>query len=51
MGRTFPADGKQVKHAIWLRGDRYVVQRIDATEILPFRTRNANEEINDTHPR
>ncbi len=42
--------GRRVTEAIWLRSDRYVLERLNGIEVLDWTTRNPNMSIADAFP-
>ncbi|OLZ71976.1 hypothetical protein AV521_08465 [Streptomyces sp. IMTB 2501] len=42
--------GKRVTEAIWYRCDKYVLERLDGSEVLSWTTRDPNTSIADAYP-
>ncbi|KIZ17004.1 RICIN domain-containing protein [Streptomyces natalensis] len=48
--RTYANNGKRVSEALWYRGDRYVVQRMDGTAVVEWETRTKEFSVLDGFP-
>lgn len=51
LTRTFPGDGKRVAHAVWYRGDRYALERLDGSCLLEWRTLTDKLMVEGAFPR
>ncbi|MER7989052.1 RICIN domain-containing protein [Streptomyces noursei] len=47
--RTYEA-GKRVTEAIWLRSDKYVLERLDGSVVIDWTTRDPSTSITDAYP-
>ncbi|MFR9796891.1 hypothetical protein ACL02U_13435 [Streptomyces sp. MS06] len=48
--RRYESNGKRVAEAVWYRGDRYSLQRLDGTQLMEWRTINDQMKVNDSYP-
>ncbi|MEU1550941.1 RICIN domain-containing protein [Nocardia sp. NPDC005745] len=50
VSRSYFANGKKVAEAVWFRGDRYSLQRLDGSQLLEWRTVDDRTIVNDAYP-
>ncbi len=51
LTRTFPGDGKRVAHAVWYRGDRYALERLNGSCLLEWETLTDKSKVEGAFPR
>ncbi|MFJ9472167.1 RICIN domain-containing protein [Streptomyces caniferus] len=49
--RTYQANDKRITEALWYRGDHYVLQRMDGSMVVEWRTRDKRTAVLDGWPR